>query len=73
MLWDSTLVDETALIEVYRIIQETSTYMPAEIIECVISKIIDSMEPKKVTSREVEFLHTIGKNASYSFVSSQTR
>ena len=65
MLWASTLVDETALIEVYRIIQETSPSLPDEIIECFIKKITESMEPSKVTPREVEFLYTIGKNAYY--------
>ncbi len=65
MLWESTLVAETALIEVYRIIQDTSPSLPDEIIECFIKKITDSMEPSKVTVREVEFLHTIGRNAFY--------
>ena len=65
MLWDSTLVDESALIEVYRIIQDTSPSLPDEIIECFIAKITDSMEPSKVTAREVEFLYSIGKNAYY--------
>lgn len=66
MLWDSTLVDETALIEVYRIIQETSSSLKEELIECFIKKITDSMEPSKVTTREVEFLYRIGKNAFFS-------
>jgi hypothetical protein len=30
-----------------------------------INKIKDSMEPSKTTTREIEFIHTVGKNSHY--------
>ena len=39
--------------------------MQDESIECFISKISECMEPAKLTLREVEFLHSIGRSAFY--------
>ena len=39
--------------------------MQDERIECFISKISECMEPAKLTLREVEFLHSIGRSAFY--------
>jgi hypothetical protein len=59
------LIDETAQIEVYKVLQESSGVIQDEVLEMFINKIKDEMEPSKTTVREIEFIHSVGKNSHF--------
>jgi predicted metallopeptidase len=61
-VWDCTDIDETMQIEIYNVVQATGSAIHDQDLEKFILK-VKNQEPSKITLREIEFLHQIGKSA----------
>lgn len=70
LLWDAAQIDETAKIEVYKLMAECSTSMQDDIIELFLQKIDKNLKPEATEERDVTFVQQLGKN---SYQKSQAR
>lgn len=61
-MWECIEINEPMKIEIYNVVQNTGAAIPDQDLEKFILK-VKNQEPAKISQREIDFLHQIGKSA----------
>ena len=63
MLWAASLTEETAKLEIFKLIGETAKSMSDRVVDAFIQKVQD-LQPEAVTMKDVDLVYNLGKSST---------